>query len=180
MYKLQVILAHMFKNEYSTAKLFYAIIKCQHRKKRARCKSNPWNIQNVCSFVWTSLKLFIPQHYFQFFSFSFTLLRLIIYTKYNVDKWCARCCWISREEEKKKLMETMVSFRLTAIVSRKWSSLSLLLSTPPMLNSVGLLSFCVDGFCMMANLMCRKMMRCSKIFAIAMLSTFICRCCLFL
>lgn len=83
-----------------------------------------------------------------------------------------------KRRREKKLMETMVSFWLTAIVSRKWSSLSLLLSTPPMLNSVGLLSFRVDGFCMMANLMCRKMMRCSKTFAIAMLSC-ICRCCLF-
>lgn len=63
-----------------------------------------------------------------------------------------------------------MAFRLTAIVSRKWSSLSLLLSTPPMLNSVGLLSFNVDGFCMMANLMCRKMMRCSKMFTNAMMS----------
>lgn len=26
---------------------------------------------------------------------------LIIYAKYNVDKWCARCCWTSSEEEKK-------------------------------------------------------------------------------
>lgn len=83
------------------------------------------------------------------------------------EKWLRK--WKSGRGVLRERKRKNSALWLTAIVSRKWSSLSLLLSTPPMLNSVGLLSFPVVGLCMTANLMCRKMTKCNKIFANAML-----------